>query len=228
MSVPINKRLLACSSLVTEGAYLADVGTDHGYLPIYLLEGGKIQRAVLSDINEGPLAKARENVILFGLSDSVELILSDGASALSGKGITDLCVAGMGGELIAAIISKAPFIKTDRVKLILQPMSRPEALRAYLWDNGFEITNEIYVTDEGKHYVCLCAEFSGGSPEYSRADALFGRAEFFSPLSESMSAYMSAKLSSLCRVIEGKRLGGADFSEEEAVLSELRKRLSAK
>lgn len=226
MSVPINKRLLACASLVRRGATLADVGTDHGYLPIHLLLSGKITHAVLSDINEGPLAKARENVGLFGLSDKVELVLSDGAADLFGRGITDLTIAGMGGELIADIISRAEYLKEDGVRLILQPMSRAEALRSYLWDSGFSIEREIYVTDEGKHYVCLLAQFTGEKTEYTGADALFGKAEHFASPTDDMIAYMRGKRRSLLKIIEGKRLGGADVSDEAELICELDRRIT--
>lgn len=225
MSAPINKRLLACASLVREGAVLGDIGTDHGYLPIYLLEKGIISRAVLSDINEGPLAKAKANIAAAGLSDKAELKLCDGASALCEMGITDYCIAGMGGELIAAIIAAAPHLHREGIRLILQPMSKQEILRSYLWDNGFSIERELYVTDEGKHYVCLMVIYVGGAAEYSSADALFGKEECFLSVSEPMLCYMRSKKSSLMRVIEGKRLGAQDSSEEQMLLSSLIQRL---
>ena len=94
----IDARLMSSANFVRAGAVLADIGTDHGYLPIVLLKEGRIERAVMSDINEGPLATARRNVEDEGLSDKCTLILSDGALALEGLGITDYSICGMGGR----------------------------------------------------------------------------------------------------------------------------------
>ena len=211
--------------MVREGAVLADIGTDHAYLPIYLLSEGKIERAVLADINEGPLKKARENAKASGFLSAVELCLTDGAAALSEKGVTDYAICGMGGELIADIIERAPQLRDGDIRLILQPMSKPDALRRYLFENGFKIDREIYVTDEGKHYVCISAHYFGGKTEYSDADAYFGAiGAFMSADGEAFVNYMKAKERSLLRVIDGKRKGGGEFSDEEKLLSELRYR----
>ena len=229
MSAPINKRLLACASLVREGAHLADVGTDHGYLPIYLLSEGRIERAVLSDINRGPLAKAEENVREADLTTRVKLVLSDGARELDGEGITDYTICGMGGELIAEIIDKAPHLRDENINLILQPMSKPEALRAYLYSNGFSIDRELFVTDEGKHYVCILAHYSGKNANISPEEAYFGKREFYETApTESAEAYFRTKLESLTRVIVGKRRGGESIDLEEKLVRELKIRLNLK
>ena len=226
MKASINKRLLVCSELVRVGAVLADVGTDHAYLPIYLLEKGIIARAVLSDINQGPLNKARENSEKAGFIHRVELHLCNGAGELSECGATDYAVCGMGGELIADIIEHAPHLKNENINLILQPMSKPEVLREYLFLNGFEILKERYVTDMGKHYVCILARFSGVDTPFSETDVRFGKNDaFIGAKSEELKAYMNAKLESLERTIEGKRLGGIDAECELSLLSELKKRM---
>ncbi len=226
MRAYINKRLLACASLVREGALLGDIGTDHGYLPIYLLLEGKISRAVLSDINEGPLKKAEMNVRAAGLSEKVTLRLCDGATELCGLDITDYCIAGMGGELIASIIAGAPHLFSEDIRLILQPMSKPEALRSFLFCNGFSIEREVYTEDDGKYYVCLLAKYAGGNTEYSSADAAFGKEEaFYAAKSDDMLVYMAERERSLLRVIEGKRMGGGEAKAEEELLFELKSRL---
>ena len=226
MKTAINKRLLVCSELVRDGAVLADVGTDHAYLPIYLLECGKIERAVLSDINQGPLNKARENSEKAGFIHNVELCLCNGASELKKYGATDYAICGMGGELIADIIEHAPHLKDKNVNLILQPMSKQEILREYLFSNGFDILKERYVTDAGKHYVCILARYSDSDTPFSDSDAAFGKiAAFEDALSPELFSYASAKLESLERAINGKRLGGISAEEESALLLELKKRM---
>lgn len=226
MKAPINKRLLVCSEFVRDGAVLADVGTDHAYLPIYLLQKGKICRAVLSDINQGPLNKARENSEKAGFIDRVELRLCNGANELLGLGITDYAICGMGGELIADIIEHAPQLKDKDISLILQPMSKPEVLRGYLFANGFEILKERYVTDTGKHYVCILARYTENNTQAEEIDTYFGTdAVFKEAFSEEQNVYMSEKLKSLERTIDGKRKGELDACKEIALYQALKDRI---
>ena len=228
MKASINKRLLVCSELVRDGAVLADVGTDHAYLPIYLLEKGIIDRAISSDINQGPLNKARENVERAGFIHKVELHLCNGAAELSGTGATDYAICGMGGELIAEIIEHAPHLKQSSINLILQPMSKSEALREYLYSNGFEIVKERYVTDTGKHYVCILAHFTGVNTQYTECDLYFGKeAVFNAAIGEALFEYMNSKLESLKRTIEGKRAGGLDALREQHLALALENRMKS-
>jgi tRNA (adenine22-N1)-methyltransferase len=222
----ISGRLSACAELVRQGAVLADIGTDHAYLPIYLLKKGRIKFAHLSDINEGPLSKAAENARSEGVTDMTALHLTSGAAALSGLGITDYCICGMGGELIAEIIGAAPALFDTGVNLILQPMTRPEALRAFLYDNGFTVKTERYVFDEGKYYVIILAAFTGEREEYTDADAYFGKSEFFEKITDSMKGYLLGRRRALLKRARGISSGGGDPSREEYLLSELDKRAS--
>ena len=215
---PLGPRLKAVAELVSSGAILADVGTDHGYLPIYLLECGKIERAVLSDVNEGPLKKAKDNVKLHNLEERVEFCLTNGAKALAGLGITDYAVCGMGGELIADIISAAPQLKASGVSLVLQPMSRPEAVRGCLWKSGFTITDEVYSADDGKLYVCMRAVYSGEKKDFTTVEEFFGEARFINPESLTQGEYISSKLRALLRAKSGKELGGMDTAYEDALI----------
>ena len=222
----INKRLLSASELVREGAVLADVGTDHGYLPIYLILRGRIERAILSDINEGPLASARANAALCGVSQYVELVLADGAAALSDKGATDYSILGMGGELIARIVEDAPGLKSEAVNLILQPMTRPEALRKSLFDGGFSILREVYCRDAGKCYVIINARYSGERVGYTEADISFGTEEaFFAAVSPEMLEYMTVARQRLEKIIGGKLSGGESCEREIALIEALKERL---
>ena len=213
----LNGRLCSAASFVRQGAVVADIGTDHAYLPIFLLKAGVAARAFALDINEGPLKKADENISAAGLSDKIECRLLDGAAGLFGLGITDYAICGMGGELIADIIERAPHLKDEGVRLILQPMSRQEHLRAYLSKSGFRIFGEAYSSDSGKDYVCFCCEYSGGGSELSDEESylpasgasLYGR--------EAMLRYFGAKLSALTKAARGKRLGGAEDVPEEKI-----------
>ena len=214
-------RLSKCAELVRQGAVLADIGTDHAYLPIYLLKKGRIKFAHLSDINEGPLSKAAENAEREGVTDMTALHLTSGAAALSDLGITDYCICGMGGELIAEIIGAAPALFDNSVNLILQPMTKPEVLRAFLYENGFAIRTERYVFDEGKYYVIILASFTGQRVECTDADAYFGKAEYFAEISEDMKGYLKGRKKALEKRACGLEEGGSDSSHERYLLSEL-------
>ena len=173
----LSERLSVAAEFVRQGAVFADVGTDHAYLPIFLLENGRITKAFALDINEGPLNKARENAKNTGFFDKMEFILTDGALALSDKGITDVAICGMGGELIADIIERAPFLKDSAIRLILQPMTKQAHLRRYLAERGFKILEESFVSEERHHYTVMKVEFCNEPYEISDIEAEIGALE---------------------------------------------------
>ena len=218
----LNARLLSAAEFVRQDATFADIGTDHAYLPLFLLDSGKIKFAYCCDINEGPLNSARRNAEERGRLSETEFILTDGAAVLSGKGITDYAICGMGGELIADIIDRAPHLKDEGVNLILQPMTRQEKLRAYLASVGFEITQESYSFDAGKYYVCILASYSGKCREISTIEALAGaeNTEFIN--GECRLAYLNSKLKSISSAAEGKKQAGIDCGCDEELAESLR------
>ncbi len=217
--VDLSARLFACGELVPKGAYLADVGTDHAYLVISLLKRGKIRRAVCSDINEGPLKRARENVDAAGLTDKVDFCLADGAYPIAKFKPNAYSVCGMGGELIADIISKAPAMKSEGVTLVLQPMTRPEALREYLMREGFRINEERYVLDAGRYYAVISASYDGVVRDFSRAELYFGRLPAASEdVSPERLGYLRQRAKALSSKAAGKRRGGESVKEEEELI----------
>ena len=140
-----DERLRTVAELVRQGAVFADIGTDHAYLPVFLCETERITRAVAADIGEGPLAVAEEHIKAHGLSHRIRTHLADGLAGLENEGLTDVAICGMGGELIARILSEAAWVKRSGIQLCLQPMTHAEALRSYLLENGFAITEEEIV-----------------------------------------------------------------------------------
>ncbi len=145
-------RLFAISDSVPCGAAVADVGTDHGYIPIYLCLKNKISKALAMDLRPGPLNRAEENILRYGLSDKVKTRLSNGLEKLM-PGETDTAViAGMGGLLIAEILEAAPF---ELACYVLQPMTATAELREYLASNGYEITHEILAQEDEKIYTIM-------------------------------------------------------------------------
>lgn len=134
-----DKRLLTCGELVT-GEVVADIGTDHGYLPIWLVESGKCSRALACDTAEKPLESARRNIMAAGLEDKITAVRSDGLKSVELSGVTDIVIAGMGGELIAEILSAREL--PEDMNLVLQPMTKWDVLRKWLWEKGWRVTEE--------------------------------------------------------------------------------------
>ncbi len=219
----LNSRLRSAAGFVRQGATFADIGTDHAYLPIFLLDEGKIARAHLSDINKGPLESARRNVTDSGYSDMVDFHLTDGATALYGLGITDFAICGMGGELIADIIERAPYLADENINLILQPMTRQAHLRTYLSSHGFKIIDESYTCDAGKYYVCILASYRGGVRRISPSEAEIGIKETHPDERDARVGYLYLRAASLARAVRGK---GEDRESKRAVLSDVLSMLS--
>ena len=157
----LDPRLSLCASFVPAGAKLADIGTDHGYLPIWLAKTGRVLHAVAADLRPGPLERAKENVRKYQVEDIVELRLSDGLQAFLPEEADFIVIAGMGGEVIASILGAAPWLKETGARLVLQPMTRAEELRRFLAEHGFEILEERPVLSLGRPYSVLLTAYTG-------------------------------------------------------------------
>ena len=171
--ISLSKRLRAAAEFVRRGAYVADVGTDHAYLPIWLLLEGRIRGGVVSDINEGPLERAAAHLRAYDKKGLLTPVLCDGLSALAPYCPEDVCILGMGGDLIARIIAEAPCLKRREVRLILQPMTHPEVVRRALLADGFVIVEETLVKED-KIYQIIVAEYCGECREADEFRLLFG------------------------------------------------------
>lgn len=213
------QRLEAAAGLVRPGAYVADIGTDHAYLPIYLVGRGIASRAVASDINRGPLERAASNIRAAGLSDRISLLLTDGVDGLFGLGVTDYLICGMGGELIASV-TEAPFLRDPSVLLILQPMTKPEILRKSLLDRGFSIKDERLAEEAGRIYQIFSAAFTGVTEKYSDAELLLGRGNILRG-GELYIRLANRETEMIRRRLTGKKSAGLDTSDDEALLSEI-------
>lgn len=154
-------RLLTAASMVRKGAVVADVGTDHAYLPIYLISEGIADRAVASDINAGPLSRAEENIRRFGLTQRIATRLTPGLAGIEAFAPTDILICGMGGEMIASILDAAEFVRDPAIRLVLQPMTSVRELRIWLAENGFSIIEERFAAEREKLYVILSAVYCG-------------------------------------------------------------------
>ena len=216
----LSSRLALAADLVRPGARFADVGTDHAYLPIHLIGEGRISFAVAADIAEGPLDRARENLGAAGLLDRVTLLLADGLSGMEGLGLSDIAVCGMGGEMIASILAAAPFVRDPSVRLILQPMTKADVLRRYLAAEGFSVISERYAAEDGRVYLCLGATYDGQVRLLTPFADVLGEPEKRDRRDrEAYLAYLDIREREIRGRLRGKRVGGADTGEEEALLA---------
>ncbi len=170
----LSKRLAAAAALVRPGTYIADVGTDHAYLPIALCESASIRGALASDINRGPIDRARANIAASGLSHMIETRLCGGIAGIESHSPDDILILGMGGELIAEIISASQYPRREGVRLILQPMTKQAELRESLTREGYEITDDILVEDD-RIYQLLTAEYRGEVEPLEAVEYLLGQ-----------------------------------------------------
>lgn len=187
-------RLSLCAEYVRRGSRLADIGTDHGYLPIALCKSGKIPSALACDINPLPLASAERNIAENGLDGRIAARLSDGLKGVSADEADDIVIAGMGGELIADILDACGWVKDPRYNLILQPMTRHDVLIRRLYANGFVIVRQGAVCDSGKYYTVLQVGYDGSRRECGVFEANVGR---LSPDSEAAAGFLGKCLNKL-------------------------------
>ena len=213
----LDGRLASAAKFVRQGARFADIGTDHAYLPIFLLKSGKIEYAVCSDINEGPLRSARENALIAGVADKIDFTLADGADELFDKNVCDVAVCGMGGELISEIVERAEFFKNSGVRLILQPMSKFAHLRRTLARLGYDTLAEEYSSSQGKFYLTVCATYSGKCRDISEIEAEFGKEEFLTDIRGEMREFLEKRRDALKRAAEGKIKGGIESPTENSL-----------
>ena len=157
----LTDRLLKIASLVTEGKRVADIGTDHWYIPVYLLNQGKVPYAILADVNRGPLENARGEVRHNKLLDKVDLRLGSGIEVLVKGEVDEVIIAGMGGILISELLEAKLEVAHSVDKLILQPMQAQNELRKYLLNNGFEILDEVLVKEDFRIFEIIIAKYTG-------------------------------------------------------------------
>jgi len=170
----LSLRLSAIADMVTTGNRLVDVGCDHGYLPVYLIQQKKIPSAIAMDVRKGPLSRAKEHIRQYGLEEYIQARLSDGLENLkAGEGDT-LVIAGMGGPLMERILTDGQSVRDSFSEMILQPQSDIPHFRRFIQSQGFQIVEEKIVEEEGKFYpmmrvVRTCPEGDGNENLVSEA-----------------------------------------------------------
>jgi tRNA (adenine22-N1)-methyltransferase len=186
----LSERLSLIAEMAGRGESVCDVGTDHGFLAAYFSKNKKFDRIFATDIGEKPLENARNTLEKLGICD-VNLVLCDGLSGVCDFDIKTVIIAGMGGEVIRGIISRAPFLKNEDINLILQPMTAADKLRRYLFENGFFVKEEKAVFENNKIYSVMKVGFDGALRE---ADPLFLKIGILKPDSEANLKYIEKQI----------------------------------
>ena len=173
--VKMSSRLHRVADMITPGRIVADIGTDHGYIPIYEVLTGRAGYAYACDVAEGPLGRARDNVSLYNVGDRVQTVLSDGLKGL--KDIKDnipeaIVIAGMGGSLICRILADGSRVAAGAKELVLSPHSEWYEVRLFLQNNCYRIVDEDMLKEDGKYYVIMRAEHAGSVAEHLKDEEL--------------------------------------------------------
>lgn len=153
--VKLSKRMRTVSNMVSQGNTLADIGTDHAYVPISLVQQGRVPHAIAMDINRGPLERANEHIAENNLSEYIETRLSSGVQKLSPGEVDSIVIAGMGGELIMQILLEGAAVCQSAKELILQPQSDVQKVRQFLRKHGYKFVDEDMVFEDGKYYPMM-------------------------------------------------------------------------
>ncbi len=160
----LSNRLACCAALVAPGSAVADIGTDHGYLAISLLQQGKASYVTAADLRAKPLEKARHNAENFGLLDRITFVQCDGLEKIRPDAADTIICAGMGGDTIAHILDACVWAKNPQYRYILQPQTSGNDLRRYLGNHGYQILEEHLVEDGGRIYFVMLVQYGGGVP----------------------------------------------------------------
>lgn len=215
--IKLDARLKMAADEVRQNKKLVDIGTDHAYLPAFLVENGICNEAIAADIGKGPLENARKVVSASKeLSEKITLRLSDGLKEIDPDEAEDIVIAGMGGILISEILTAAPWVKNETKRLILQPMSHAEDVRRYLCENGFEIIKEKACTDARHNYILIVAEFR--NKENDKNEAFYYKGLIQYDTSEDAHKYHNSRMTSLIKKRDALKNAGQDVSEIEKII----------
>ena len=201
----IDNRLKKAAEFVSGRGVACDVGTDHAHLAVYLISGGRCREVIASDIGKGPLSAAAKTVSEHGLSDKISLVLSDGLENVPLDRVSDIIIAGMGGETITDIIRRTDEHHRNNIRWILQPMTKPEILRRELYKMGLRLIKEEIVEDGRKMYTVMCAEFSADTPLLTETEAYAG---MYSCENSPGREYRAAEIARLRKIAAGLSISG--------------------
>lgn len=214
----LSKRMQMIADMVKPADCIADIGTDHGYIPIWLAENEITDRVIAADVKKGPLSRAQKHVTEHGLQDRIQLRLGDGLTVLSPGEADCIIIAGMGGLLMIQILSDSPEIVAQTDEMILSPQSDIDAVRRYLHHIGFQIESEDMTEEDGKYYTVMRCRH-GKDIIYTPEDYLYGRKliEVCHPV---LCSYLGHKMQKSQEII--RQLAGKNTEKSKKRIEELK------
>ncbi len=222
MTTSISKRLREIARFVTEENILADVGTDHGYVPIYLVKNKKISHAIAMDVRKGPLEKAKENIQKEHLEDKIETRLSDGLQKLKEKEAETILIAGMGGSLVIKILTEGNTVAKTAKELVLSPQSEIAQVRHFLEEHGYKVIAEKTIYEEEKYYTVMKAV--NGCDQYKEECFYsYGKVEVQEDI-ETYLRYLHAELEKMTSIEEKLYKAGQEQANVQARIEEIKEK----
>ncbi len=226
MKINLSVRMKMIVALVPDGGTVADIGTDHGYVASYLVKEKKYKRAIATDVNEGPIKRAKKNIDALKLGDKIDTRLGDGLSVIGDGEVDTVVIAGMGGMLICGMLSEA----ADKLKridnLILQPQSDIEEVRRHVHKLGFKIERESICMEDGKFYIAMRAVHGEEDSPYTDTEYRFSRilSEEGGTIFRSYMRMMTDKMASLLETLDapGLELGERAMERKEELIKEIK------
>lgn len=229
MRIPITRRLLNTAAMVAPGARVADVGCDHGYLGIYLLQQGIAASVCASDLRPKPLETARRNAERFRVAEKMTFVCADGLSGIDPHAVDTVICTGMGGDLVRLILEAAPWVNNSAYTLLLQPQSGLSDLRLWLLAQGFAIEAERPIFDDGFVYATMQVRFTG-EPSSCTPGESFVTKQLLASGSPDTGLYIGRMLDSIEKTVAGLRRAAdpgeklAFFEKAREEVLEMRKR----
>lgn len=214
----LSPRLQMVADFVPPCACAADIGTDHGYLPIWLLQNGVIRSAIAADIHAGPLANARQSAAAYDLEERFRFVQADGLRFPDAQAADVVTIAGMGGETICAILAAAPWLRQEK-QLVLQPQSKVPELTDWLWRNGFTIEDAALCRDAGKRYLALRVLGQTAAQPYTVEQLLLRRRDPLLP--EHLTEEIRRQTRARAGMAHAKQIPATELAALDARLSQL-------
>ena len=221
--IKLSSRLLRCAEMVSKNSKIADIGTDHAYIPIYLTQNNTITHAIASDVKSGPLQNAIKNIEKYDLQNNIEARISDGTNEINENEADEIIIAGMGGNVISNILEKCSWENKNDKVFIINPMKYEERLREFLYENGYKITKETAVICSGKVYSVMKVIYTDKKEKINPVEKYIGK--MWENITPAEKSYIKKQIKNLNNHLKGAKSRCKTEKEKyfEGVISSLKK-----
>lgn len=201
------------ASFIKKNEKIADIGTDHAYLPAFLITSGICNEAIASDVVTGPLENAKKIIKKENLEEKIKLFLSNGLDEYQKDDADVFIFAGMGGTLITELLEKTDWIKDEHIRFVFQPMSHCEDIIKFLCDNGFEIEEQKACLDNGKYYTAFSARYTGNISKHNKSFYYIGL--LTKNITDESKEYIKKQYNKLKKKYDALKNNNKEFNKQE-------------